>query len=64
MTTSYYKVQFYCETSMSWKDIQKKFTELGVALTHIRAAKVKENKNYRLMEVAGKKRSVVAGLVV
>lgn len=50
----YYKLQYFCEVSLSWKDIQKSFESSNAAIL---SSEVKPNIKYRVMEVAGKKRT-------
>lgn len=55
MSKVYYKVQYYDSVSLTWKDIQKQFTDQNDALDHCKTIAGKT----RLMHVDGKKREVV-----
>lgn len=55
MDNPYYKVQYFCKISLSWKDIQVAHPSILEA----RASIVDNTREYRLMEVKGKKRTPI-----
>lgn len=61
---SYYKVQYYDVVSLSWKDIQKKFETIPLAMQHIKKLKAKQKRTYRIMGIAGRVRTVMAAEVL
>jgi predicted Fe-Mo cluster-binding NifX family protein len=60
MPITYYKVQKFCDTSLTYVDIQKSFPTPEKALDFtIVNTKKGEAVLYRVMKVEGKKRSIV-----
>lgn len=55
MNKVYYKIQYYDQLSLTWKDIQKQFDSISDAENHTISTDGKK----RIMQVDGKKRSVM-----